>query len=136
MPRRLLTGRARNTQIEFLRFLPVGGVTTIIDFGLLILLTEYFGIHYLISAAIAFTAGQLWSYVMCVNWVFARCSADTHLFRFVKFMTISLIGLLITEAFLWYFTEQAGLHYLLSKVIASSVSFLTLFMVRKKLLFS
>lgn len=132
----LFKGKAKNTQVEFLRFLPVGGVTSLIDFGLLILLTEYAGLHYLLSGAIAFLAGQLWSYGMCVTWVFARRSHETHTSRFLKFLTLSLIGLAATELSLWYFTESAGLHYLLSKVITSAGTSLVLFVARKRLLFS
>jgi len=132
----LVTGKAKNTQVEFLRSLPVGLMITIIDFGLLILLTEHFHVHYLTSAAVGFLAGQLWSYFMCVHWVFAKCSDDSHASRFMKFLLISLIGLAITEVFLWYFTEKAEVFYVFSKMGASAVSSLVLFVMRKKLLFS
>ncbi|HEY4489255.1 MAG TPA: GtrA family protein [Candidatus Paceibacterota bacterium] len=132
----LFIGKAKNTRVEFLRFLPVGGVTSVIDFGILIILTEHFEVHYLLSAAVGFLAGQVWSYFMCVNWVFATCSVDGHTTRFGTFLLISMVGLAITEFFLWYFTEIAGLYYLLSKIIASAVAFLLLFFIRKKVLFS
>jgi putative flippase GtrA len=136
MLRALFLGKASSTRVEFLRFLPVGGVTTIIDFGLLILLTEAFGVHYLISAAVGFIAGQIWSYVICVKWIFARFSADNHVSGFTLFLMVSFIGLAITEFCLWYLTEQLELYYLFSKVVASGLSFLTLFFIRKRLLFS
>ena len=134
--RKLLTGKASSTWVEFLRFLPVGGVTTVIDFGVLIILTEHFGLHYLISAAISFLAGQVWSYLLCTSWIFAKVKIRSHVSGFSAFLAIAVIGLGITELFLWYFTEELGLYYLYSKIIASFVSFLVLFFVRKRLLFS
>lgn len=136
MIRALFVGKPAHTGIEFVRFLPVGAVTTIVDFGALILLTEHFHVHYLLSAAIGFLLGQMWSYYMCITWIFAKSTITSHVSGFTYFMILSVIGLVITEVFLLFFTEYAGLFYIYSKIMASAASFLTLFYVRKKFLFS
>ena len=43
-----------------------------LDFGILALLTEAAGLHYLASAAIAFLAGTTVSYVLSIVWVFTE----------------------------------------------------------------
>lgn len=136
MIRTLFLGKPAHTGIEFVRFIPVGIVTTVVDFGALILLTEHFRVHYLLSAAIGFLLGQIWSYYMCIKWIFAKSAITSHVSGFTYFMILSVIGLFITEAFLLFFTEYAGLFYIYSKMMASAASFLTLFWVRKKFLFS
>ncbi|MEA2701480.1 MAG: hypothetical protein QOE22_189 [Candidatus Parcubacteria bacterium] len=136
MIRALFLGKPSHTGIEFVRFLHVGVVTTLIDFGALILLTEHFHVHYLLSAAIGFLLGQIWSYYMCINWIFARSTITSHVSGFTYFLVLSVIGLAITELFLWFFTEEVGWFYLYSKILASAVSFLALFFVRKRFLFS
>jgi putative flippase GtrA len=136
MIRTLILGKPAHTGIEFVRFLPVGAVTTVIDFGTLILLTEHFHVHYLLSAAIGFLLGQVWSYYMCINWIFAKSRITSHVSGFTYFIVLSVVGLVITELFLWFFTEQAGWYYIYSKILSSAVSFLTLFYVRKRFLFS
>lgn len=130
------TGRRSETTHEFIRLLPVAAVTSVIDFGLLILLTEAFGLHYLTSAAIAFLAGQVWSYVMSVKWVFTRFSAPSHYAAFPPYLVLSAAGLLFTEVFLWAMTEHGGLYYLYSKMVTSATCFILLFFARKRLLFS
>lgn len=129
-------GKPKNTKAEFVRSLPVGLVTTVIDFGLLILLTEVFGVHYLISAGVGFLAGQTWSYVASVRWVFARFRARSHKTGFSTFLTLSGIGLFLTEILLWLAAEQFGMHYLIAKVGVSAVTSLALFFARKRFLFS
>ena len=131
-----LSGAPANTKIEFLRFLPVSIVTSIIDFGLLILLTEVGGVHYLMSAAIAFVAGQIWLYAMCVNWIFARLAAKNHASGFALFILLSLLALAATELIMWIATEDLGFYYILSKVVASALTSFSLFYVRKRVLFS
>ncbi|HEY0010340.1 MAG TPA: GtrA family protein [Candidatus Paceibacterota bacterium] len=134
--RRLSVGRPAHTGIEYLRFLPVSAVTSLIDFGVLILLTELASVHYLTSATIAFTAGQAWSYVVSVTWVFARMHARDHTHGFIMFLFLSCIGLVTTVFLLWVMTEHFGLYYLYSKIICSAITFQLLFVLRKKFLFS
>ena len=45
------------TIIQLFRYIFVGGAAFIVDFGSLYILTDIFGIYYLISAAIAFILG-------------------------------------------------------------------------------
>ena len=130
------TPRREGTRHEFLRSLPVSLVTSVIDFGLLILLTEAFGLHYLLSAAIAFVAGQVWAYVMAVTFVFSRFSPRSHAAGFSAFATLSLVGVAVSTALLWTITEQAGVHYVYAKLLTSWALFVLLFFVRKRLLFS
>ena len=51
------------------KYLIVGGFCTIVDMGLLYLLTGL-GVHYLISAVISFTTGVTLNYFMCTAWIF------------------------------------------------------------------
>jgi len=54
LAKRLFFERTEDTRIQFFRYIFVGGVATIIDMGSLYVFTSMVGIHYLISAAIAF----------------------------------------------------------------------------------
>ena len=55
---------------QIIKFGFVGGTAFVIDAGLLFLLTEFCGIHYLISGMISFTASVIYNYILSVKWVF------------------------------------------------------------------
>lgn len=55
---------------EIFRFVLVGGTCFLIEYGLLYALTEFAGLHYLWSSAIAFVVSLLINYWMCVAIVF------------------------------------------------------------------
>lgn len=57
---------------QIIKFGFVGGTAFVIDAGLLFLLTEFCGIHYLISGTISFTASVIYNYILSVKWGF-RC---------------------------------------------------------------
>jgi putative flippase GtrA len=133
--RQVLFGKPESTAIQFIRYTVVGGVAFSVDFGLLFALTDGFGLHYLISAAIAFLFGLTVNYLLSVSWVFdLRALADKRA-EFAIFGAIGLIGLGFNELFIWFFTEHVHFHYLISKACATILVFLWNFVARKYILF-
>ena len=107
-----------------------------LDFGILALLTEVAGLHYLASAAFSFLAGATLSYVLSVLWVFdIRRFASKAAAEYALFVLVGVVGLGLNEALLWVFTEPLGLHYLVSKIVAAGLIFGWNFGARKLLLF-
>ena len=106
-----------------------------LDFGILALLTEAAGLHYLASAAVAFLAGTTVSYVLSVVWVFDSRRVASKAAEYALFVLVGVVGLALNEGLLWVFTESLGLHYLVSKVIAATLIFGWNFGARKLLLF-
>jgi putative flippase GtrA len=120
---------------EFLRYFAASGIALGVDFGLLIFLTEVFGVHYLLSAAIGFSVGILIIYILSVTWVFRYRKHDSKHAEFVFFLAIGMFGLGLNEVMMWGATDGLGLHYQLSKVITTGFVFLSNFLLRKFLLF-
>ena len=106
-----------------------------LDFGILALLTEAAGLHYLASAAVAFLAGTTVSYVLSVVWVFDTRRVASKAAEYALFVLVGVVGLALNEGLLWAFTEALGLHYLVSKVVAATLIFGWNFGARKLLLF-
>jgi putative flippase GtrA len=106
-----------------------------LDFGILALLTEAAGLHYLASAAVAFLAGTTVSYVLSVVWVFDTRRVASKAAEYALFVLVGAVGLGLNEGLLWAFTEPLGLHYLISKAVAATIIFGWNFGARKLLLF-
>jgi hypothetical protein len=65
-------GPTGNLLDQFARYVVVGGLAFVVDFGLLCLLTELVRLHYLISAAVAFPCSVVTTYCLSRLWVFDR----------------------------------------------------------------
>jgi putative flippase GtrA len=117
------------------RYLFVGGAAFIVDFLSLFILTDYFGIYYLISAAIAFILGLIANYFLSISWVFNKRKLKNRHFEFGVFAFIGIVGLGFNEVFIWFFTQNLQIYYLESKIFAAVIILLWNFFARKYILF-
>jgi putative flippase GtrA len=132
----LLLTKSDRTSTQLIRYGFVGGCAYAVDFGTLYLFTDHLHIHYLLSAAMAFVLGLITNYILSIMWVFHTRSMDDRRKEFFVFAVIGAVGLGFNELFIWFFTETAGLHYLVSKLISTVFVFFWNFFARKKILFS
>lgn len=117
------------------RYLLAGAAGFILDISLLFLLTELVGMHYLISAPLAFISGMLLHYLICITWIFYWRRLSNKWLEFSIYAGLGALGLILNEAVIWLFAHVLSFHYLLGKMFYLLI-FLLLFLVRKKLLFS
>ena len=116
---------------QFMKFGVVGVIAFVIDYGLLALLTELFGINYLVSATISFTASVVFNYVASMRYVFTHKEGMSRRREFVIFVVLSVIGLLINNGCMWAGVELLGVHYLLTKIVATAIVMMWNFVTRK-----
>lgn len=124
-----------DTPIQLFRYTFVGGFAFLVDFGSLFLLTELAGLHYLISASLAFLLGLATNYTISVLWVFHESRFSSRWLEFALFAGIGVIGLGINDVSMGICTEWLGVHYLLSKLVSTVIVYLWNFFARKYLLF-
>lgn len=122
-------------KIQLFRYLFVGGFAFAVDFAIFALLTEGFGVYYLISNVFAFGAGLLSNYLISIKWVFATRSIESRRREFTLFALIGLIGLAFNQAVLWVLTDQAGLYVMVSKIAATAAVFIWNFTARRYFVF-
>ncbi len=133
--RQLLIEPSESTGVQLFRYLFVGGLAFVLDFGALYVLTSRAGLHYLTSAAIAFLLGLIANYLLSRAWVFPRRKMRNTGIEFAVFAGIGLIGLGLNELGMWLLSGIAGLHYLIAKMCTTAVVFFWNFAARKLSLF-
>ena len=119
---------------EFVKYVFVGGICTLLDFLVLYLLTTIGGIHYLISSSVSFTLGVVLNYVLCSYWIFSYHRVKHHPTEFMYYVLISLVGLGLNVLLMWVFTDHFGLWFMFSKLLAAGITLFYNFFARKLLL--
>lgn len=116
---------------QIMKFGVVGVIAFIIDYGLLALLTEVFGVNYLVSATISFTASVVFNYAASMRYVFTHKEGMSRRREFVIFVALSAAGLVINNVCMWAGVELLGVHYLITKIGATFIVMVWNFVTRK-----
>ena len=106
--------------LEFVRFCIVGGLSLLVDLGVLYGLTDFCGVHYLYSAGISFTVSVIFNYWLCVKYVFKNARHQTPR-QATIFIGSSIIGLGLNQLCMWFFVEIILVHYMLAKLGATVI---------------
>lgn len=134
--KKLFWHRTGNIWIQLMRYGISGFSATIVDFAILTILTEVFGEHLLLVwTAIAFVSGVAVTYLLSTHWVFNNRRISSKTTEMVIFLIIAVIGLALTELFMWIFASKIDIHYLLAKLIACMIVFFWNFSAKKYILF-
>lgn len=121
-----------NGFLQFFRYAFVGGIATVVDCGILFLLTDFVQMYHLISAVIAFILGLITNFLLSKLLVFKTTMVNSNIF--VEFMGCSIIGVIglgLTELIMFLFTNCLNLHYMLSKAVAAIIVLLWNYIARK-----
>ena len=114
-----------------MKFGVVGVIAFAIDYGLLIFLTEVFGIDYLVSATVSFTVSVVFNYLASMRYVFAHREGMSRRREFAIFVVLSVIGLLINNACLWLGVDMLGVDYRIAKIVVTAIVMVWNFVTRK-----
>ena len=122
----------KNLFSQLIKFGLVGGIAFLIDYGIMVFLTEVFKIPSLISAAISFTVSVIFNYISSVKWVFdVDKEKNSKTKELVVFILLSIVGLGINELIMWIMDKEFGIYYMISKIVATAVVMCYNFITRK-----
>ena len=116
---------------QMIKFGFVGFLCFFIDWGIMVFLTEVFGINPLISSTISFTVSVSVNYILSVTFVFETDKNANKGSQFVIFVLLSIVGLGVNELCMWLGTDLLGIHYMITKVGATAVVMVYNFITRK-----
>ncbi len=117
-----------------MRFILVGGLSTLLDFIVFSLLISC-QVHYLGANLCAFMLSLVFNYWASMHFVFQSSFSKEERWReFLLFLVLALSGLLIQELILYLLIEQLSLDAYLAKLAGILVVMVYNFLSRKALL--
>ncbi len=102
---------------RFLKFCIVGGTGTLLHFSILYLLTEFVGILYVFSAAVAVIAASSSNYTLNHIWTFKQ-PVKNHVIGWTKYQSTGLITDVLYLIILAVLVEMIGLWYVLGAILS------------------
>lgn len=129
---------------KFLKFSVVGGLGSLVDFGLTALFLNVIGAGEYLSNAIGFVLAASFNYMLNRMWTFRSHNPNVR-GEFLKFFVVSIIGLGINNLVLFCYLEFVGVgldvggyhlqDFWIAKVLATGVVLFWNFFVNKSYTF-
>jgi len=105
---------------QFIKFGLVGVSSTVIDWGIYLILTRFAGIYYLMAKILSFSFAVINSYVWNRRWTF-RSNDPQKLRQFIKFLIIALVGVVLNTLIMYIVVDYIHLNDLYGLVISSAI---------------
>lgn len=109
----------------------VGVLAFCIDYGLMVLLTEAFGVNYLVSTTVSFVVSVIFNYLASMRFVFSHREGMSRRREFVTFVLLSVVGLVLNDALMWVGQDMLGVDYRLTKIVVTAIVMVYNFVTRK-----
>ena len=106
--------------IKFLKFGLVGASGLAVDFGLTFLFKERVKVNKYLANSIGFLSAASSNFALNRMWTFASTDPDITN-QYLKFIGVSLVGLLLTYIILKLIHERSNWNFYLAKLIAIGV---------------
>jgi putative flippase GtrA len=116
---------------QFLKFGVVGVIAFFIDYGVLLILSEGFGVYYLIANAISFTVSVIFNYICSMKFVFTGKEGMSKHKEFIIFVILSVLGLLLNELLMWVGVDICHIYSMITKIFATAIVMVYNFITRK-----
>jgi putative flippase GtrA len=102
-----------------LRFLFVGGSTTILYFGLIFALVEGLALHTTVSSSVAYIVVGFYNYLLHYHWTFATDAP--HGLALVKYLLTCVGGLVLNALVMHVGVMLVPVHYMVVQLFAFGV---------------
>ena len=119
---------------QILRFGVVGVLATLVDYAVLLILSQIFGMNAVLAAGISFCVSVVFNYVASMRFVFTHREDMSASREFVTFIVLSIIGLGLNELIMWIGTRAMGssaLAVTVVKAVATAIVMVWNFVSRK-----
>ena len=120
-----------NLLVQIFKFFVVGVIATIIDFIIYYICYNEFEIDPLIANIISFSISVIYNYIASIKWVFDTDKNKNKTVLFIEFISLSILGLLLTELLLFIFINVLSFNKMISKIIATIITMVFNFVTRK-----
>ena len=120
---------------KFVKFVFVGLISTVINYGLFASLYISLGIYYIISSIVGYFSGLIVGYYLNKNWTYGS-EIENNRKYFHKYLVVYLCSLLSSTVFLFALVEMNICIPLISNIFAIMLSTLMNFIGTNYLVFS
>ena len=106
-----------------IKYYVVGASGVLVNLGLLFILTEFVGMWYFLSYAIAISISITSNFTLNKFWTFKdSINSKNTILMYIKFVSVSLLGMGIQLGSTYVLVESLAVYYMLAAVISIGIA--------------
>lgn len=118
-----------------IRWILSGGIAFIVDFSTLFFLVEKINVYYLYASGFAFLLSATTNFLISRYLIF-NATTNSVTSSYIRFISISMIGLALIASLMYLLVDIIGLHYLLSRLLIAGTVGVSSFYIHKLFTFN
>lgn len=113
---------AATDPVFIVRYLGMGVISTILNFGVFILTTQLWNVWYVYASILAFLTRSVGKFLLIRTWLFGARIPGHPLLHLAQFVALEAIGLGLSVVFLALFVELLGLLPVIGLIATSAIT--------------
>lgn len=111
--------RVKKLLVQFGKFGLVGTLCFCIDYGFMIMLTEFTEFGYFLSCELSYILSVIVNYILSMRFVFKGREELGKFQEVVIFVALSLVGLALNQMIMWIAVDFFGMFYVIAKIFST-----------------
>lgn len=103
-----------------IKYITAGGTAAVVDLGMLYALTDGAGLHYLLSATIAFLLAFGVSFTLQKFWTFGHDDMTRVHAELALYLAVAVVNLFVNAGLMYVFVEVVGIWYLFAQILTGA----------------
>lgn len=118
-----------------IKYLISGSTAAMVDLGALYVLTDFFKMHYLLSASLAFMAAFFVSFYLQKFWTFRDNDRERIYGQIFLYFIVGATNLAVNAGGMYLLVDKLGVMYMLAQVIIGAIIALSSFLIYRYIIF-
>lgn len=115
------------------KYYAVGASGVLVNLGLLFYLTEFVGLWYFLSYALAISASITTNFILNKFWTFRdSINSQRTIVMYVKFASVSLLGMAIQLGTVYLLVESLSVYYMIAALVSISIAGAVNFVINRR----
>ena len=109
----------KSLMLQYCKFAAVGITSLMVDYAIMIILTECSDLGYFKACAFSYTISVFVSYILSMKYVFTGREDMGKMKEASIFFVLSFIGLFLNQSIMWIAVDTFGIYYAAAKLLST-----------------
>lgn len=121
--------------MRIIKYLASGCIGIVVNLGLLYVLADLLGLHYLVSSFLAVSCSTVVGFLLQKYWTFEARSKEGTKREFSLYVGVAIMNIVLNTLIVYLLVDFSGFHHLPAQFVGAAVVAVSSYVIYKKVIF-